>query len=275
MLAATAMAYGRILFQDGEREMAEPYLREALRRFRASPKPQGVYFVLAADFLFQITRGREDPASLLETDDLLREMIQTARSFWDVDTLAGTQKYYAGRMVDRGKFVDALGAVVDAYQALVDAGRPADERDSLRGDLIEISFQVSLQPDRASEAYALARDAVELALADEPDNLLMSAALVVVLYRQGEYALAAETLGMIREPLSRSTEPAAKKITPIVLAFGALTHARLGDDAVARSELEELRASYGKYLRGSAQGAAMLREIEDLIEHSPSSSEDD
>ena len=48
MLAIAALGYGKILFQDGETEAAEPYLREAVQRFRASPKAPGFYSVHAA-----------------------------------------------------------------------------------------------------------------------------------------------------------------------------------------------------------------------------------
>ena len=270
VLAIAALGYGRILFQDGEHETAEPYLREALRRFRASPKPQGVYFVLAADFLFQIIRGRDDPASVLETDELLRDMIQAARSFWDADTIANTQKYYASRMIDRGNFASALEALLDADQVLDSANRPVDDRESLRGDMIELTVKIAMKPDQAAKVYAQARSAMEYLLQAEPDSVPIGVALSAALYRENEFELAAEKLAQLQESLSGSIpENLARKLSPIVHAFRALAHAQLGDEAIALAELEALRAAFNG--NGSEDARALVREIEALLELTPSS----
>ena len=139
--------------------------------------------------------------------------------------------------------------------------------------LDKLAFKVAFKPDLAPDVYARARTAVDLALVDEPDNPFMSAALGAVLYRQGEYALAAETLRSVQEALSRSPQHLAKKIAPMVHAFGALAHARLGDDAVARAGLEALRAAFDADDPGE-EGRALLGEIEALLEHTPSSTGD-
>ncbi len=99
----------------------------------------------------------------------------------------------------------------------------------------------------------------------------MIVVLGAVLYRQGEFALAAETLDRPPEPLSRSPGGLARRMAPADHAFRALAHARLGDDAVARAELEALRAA----LAGSDAGEPrLLREVEALLEPTPSSTGD-
>ena len=273
VLAISAMSYGNYVSQQGEHETAEPYLREALRRFRASPKPLGLYFLLTGDTLFKIIRMRDDPASVLEADELLREIIIIARTFWSADDLARNQRYYASRMVDRGRFGDALDAMLDGHQVLVDAGRSVEERENLRDGLTALAMKVAVRPDLESEVYALARDAVERALQEEPDHAAMIVVLGAVLYRQGEYALAAETLDRPSEPLSRSPGNLARNMAPADHAFRALAHARLGHDAVARAELEALRAAL---VGGNAgdQTPPLLREVEALLEHTPPSNED-
>jgi tetratricopeptide (TPR) repeat protein len=285
VLAITAMAYGKSLFSDGEHETAEPYLREAVRRFRASTKPLGVYFVAAGEALFQVVRGRDDPASVREADDLLRDMIKVGRTFWGADALATTQRYYATRMADRGRFGDALDAMLDGHQALVDANRSEDERENLRDNLTNLAFQVAVRPDLEPEVYARAREAVDRALLEEPDHAAMIMVQGAVLYRQGEFVLAAETLDRLQEPLTKSRGSLARKIAPADHAFRALVHARLGDAAIARAELETLRARLGgraprpgSAAVGGSNGDDLFREVvrvvEALREPTPSSTED-
>ena len=268
VLAIAALGYGRTLFQSAEHEAAEPYLREAIQRFRAGPNPPGIYFFAACDALFQIIRSRTDPDSVAETDDLLRDILRLGQGFLGVDDLARNLAYYANRMVDRGRFDEALDAMLDAHQAFVNANRPVDERKALRFGLVKLSIKVVLRPDQAPELYTKARGAVEIALLDDPDNLHILAVLGAVLHRQGEYALAAQTLDQLREPLSRSPESESRKIAPLVHAFGALAHARLGDDGVAREELEALRAAFAARDPGE-EGRAVLREVEAVLEHTP------
>ena len=273
MLAMTALGYGRILFQYGEHETAEPYLREAIQRFRANPKPPGIYLFSACDALFQVMRSRTDPESVAETDDLLAELIRLGRGFLGADQVADTQAYYASRMLDRGRIGDALDAFLDAHQVLVDAGRSVEERENLRDKLTALAMKVAVRPDLEPEVYALARDAVERALLEEPDHAAMIVVLGAVLYRQGEFALAAETLDRPSEPLSRSPGNLARKMAPADHAFRALAHAQLGDDEIARAEIEALHA----VLDGRSAAAeidALLREVEALLEPTPSSTGD-
>ncbi len=246
----------------------------ARRIASASPKPQGIYFVLTGETLFQVIRGRDNPASILEADELLRDIIKAGRSFWDADTVANTQAYYASRMVDRGRLGEALDAMLDGHQVLVDANRSVDEREPLRDKLTGLAFQVVLRSDLGPEVYARARDAVNRALLEEPDKAAMIVVLGAVLYRQGEFALAAETLDRLPEPLARSPGGLARRIAPADHAFRAMAHARLGDDEVARAELEALRAALGGKNAGGQGRPRILREVEALVEPTPSSTGD-
>ncbi len=122
-----------------------------------------------------------------------------------------------------------------------------------------------------SSAYARARDAVERALLEEPDHAAMIVVLGAVLYRQGEFALAAETLDRPPEPLSRSPGGLARRMTPADHAFRALAHARLGNDEAAREELATLRAALVGRNAGD-QSPPLLREVEALLEPTPNGS---
>ncbi len=268
------MSYGKYLSQHGEHETAEPYLREAIQRFRANPKPPGIYFFAACDALFQVMRSRTDPESVAETDDLLRELNRLGRGFLGADQLATNQAYYAGRMLDRGRFGDALDAMLDAHQVLVDANRTVDERENLRDNLTMLAFKVVFRPDLEPEVYARARDAVERALLEEPDHAAMIVVLGAVLSRQGEFALAAETLDRPPEPLTRSPGGLARRMAPVDHAFRAMAHARLGDDEVARAELQTLRAHLKVKNAGNKGPPPLLREVEALLEPTPSSTGD-
>jgi serine/threonine protein kinase/tetratricopeptide (TPR) repeat protein len=268
MRAMVALGYGRVLFQHGENETAEPYLREAVEGFGAA-EPRGFYFVAAGELLFQVLRARSDQTSLLEADELLREMIEVARTFWSPGDLAKNQRYYASRMVERDQSVEALDALVDAFEVLVRAGEPADERDSLRGDLVEVAVGMAVRPGLAADICARARTGLELALQDGVDTLAVEAALGAILYRQGEYALAAEKLEGLTEPLDRASRSMSRKVAPIVHTFRALAYARLGDDALAEEQLTALRAAFdGRNQTDDMR--AILREVENLIEHTQS-----
>jgi eukaryotic-like serine/threonine-protein kinase len=273
VLALAALGYGRQLFQHGEHEKAEPYLREAVQRFSALAEPPRIYLLGARDALFQIVRGRDDLESILETDDLLRDTIEGARKIWGADALAMNLKFYASRMFERERFGEALDAMLDAHQTLVDASRSVDERESLRDNLAMLAFKVAYHPDLDPEIYTRARDAAERGLLEEPDHPAMIVALGAVLYRQGEFALAAEILERAK-PLDTVPGGLARGISPADHAFRAMAHARLGDDAAARAELEALRTALTGRNDGDG-GPAILREVEALVEHTPSSIEDD
>ncbi len=274
VLAMAALGYGRILFQEGDLEASEPYLREALERYRAGQDASGFYHVVALELVFQLVRGREDPESVRETDELLSEMIRFARVFWSVDDLVKNQRYYAERMVERGRIVAALDAAWDAYRTLANAKRPAEDRQSLRGDLIELSVKVSVDADLAPEVFALARDAMELARLDDPDNAFVQVALGAVLYRQGELDRAAELLDRAQESLGDSRAREARKVAPVLHTFRALVHAALGDEAVAREQLAVVRDAL-EGGSGGEHGPALVREVEALLERSASSNEGD
>ncbi len=261
MLAVAALGYGRALYHEGDHDAAEPFLREAVERLRACKRPRGVYFLLAADLLFQVVRGRNDAASVLETDELLRDLVAVARDIWGAEQLADTQAYYASRMVDRGRLGDALDAMRDAHRALAEAGRPVEDRKRYRYGLVKLASKVLLRPDLAPEVYAKARSAVELALTEEPDHPPMTAILGGLACRSGEHARALEILDRLGEPLP----PVPEDLASLVHAFRALARAHLGEVELAREELERLRAAF-RDAPEDDEGRALLREVEERVE---------
>jgi hypothetical protein len=102
----------------------------------------------------------------------------------------------------------------------------------------------------------------------------MIVVLGAVLYRQGEFALAAETLDRLPEPLARSPGGLARRIAPADHAFRAMAHARLGDDEVARAQLEALREALGGKNAGGQGRPRILREVEAVVAHTPSSTDE-
>lgn len=203
-----------------------------------------------------------------EADDLLRDLIEVARNIWGVDTLATNQLFYATRMVDRGRYLDALDAVLDAHRRLVAAGRDVAAREQVRDTMTLIAAKTAAHADLAPEAYDRALEAVELGLIDEPGHPVMITALGGALCRQGEFELALETLAQLTSPLSRRPGGLARVVAPADHGFRALAHANLGHVAEARAELELFRAS----VEGSniAESRAFEAEIEALIEQPPS-----
>ena len=188
--------------------------------------------------------------------------------------IADNLTYYAGRMVERGRFADAVQAIIDAYQAYVDEGIPVEERHGRRSALTMVCLRVSLVPDLPVETYALARSGVELALAEDPGNPAMTTALGAALYREGDFARAAQTLALVTEPLKSSGDRLASKVGPADHLFRAMAQARLGAEREARAELEAFRAALGDEELDAVQRAA-LAEAQALIEHDPSRGVDD
>ncbi|QDU65225.1 serine/threonine-protein kinase [Engelhardtia mirabilis] len=269
IVAVSAMSLGSYLAQRGAAEQAEPYLREAIERFRACGHARGTYYLAANDALFQIVRTRKDRASIVEADRMLREMIELARPIWGADALASNLKYYASRMSERGLLEDALEALAEAHQVLLDAGRSIGERESLRDNLVVIAYRLALRPGLERASYDLAAGAVERALVEEPTHPAMLTAKAVARYRLGDNAAAAELLDRLPGSLTSIQGGLAAEMAPADHAFRAMAHARLGHDEVAAAQLTLLRATYADRALDT-EAAALLREVEAVVEGTPS-----
>lgn len=273
LLAMCALGYGRALAKNGEKEAAVPYLREAIEGFLAQPEPPRIHVVIASDALFQILRERVDATDVAEADRLLLNMIRFGAAIMGPDSLAANQKFYASRMVERGNLGDALDSMLAGNKTLLDAGRSLEERDNLRSNLTMLGFEIARRPGLEPELYARARSAAEGLLAEEPEHAATLVMRAMVLYRQGHFDLAAQTLDRLPQPLSESPGGLARKLDPVDHAIRALVSARLGEDAAARDEVELYRAGFGQRdLNEEAQ--ALLLEIEALLDTTPSSDED-
>jgi serine/threonine protein kinase/tetratricopeptide (TPR) repeat protein len=273
LLGVTALSLGRHLARHGDPEGGEPYLREALARFKAGSKPSGFMQFAAYDSLFQIVRSRTDTASVIETDDLLRELILIGSNFLGAVELATNQKYYASRMFERERYGDAIQAMMDAHQSLVVGERSLAERENLRDNLAKVAFEVALLPGLQQEVLDLALEAAEIALSGEPNHPAMQVAVGASHYRLGNYALAAKLLDAAR-PLEDVRGGLSMLLSPSDHAFRAMAHAQLGNDELAKSEFEALRVAHSTQDAGS-EAADLLLEAEALIHPTSSSSEDD
>jgi serine/threonine protein kinase/tetratricopeptide (TPR) repeat protein len=273
LIATSALSLGRYLSQRGRQTEAEPYLREAIQGFRDADQTKGILYLAAHDGLFQILRGRKDLASVRETDELLRDTIELARPFWQGETLASNLMYLGERMLDRERYGDAVDAISDAHEALVDDGYPVEDRERVRRGLTSVALRTAVTPDLAPEAYAKARRAVERALEDEPDNPAMLAVLAATHYREGDLDVALETLDLLDEPLSRSRARMARSIAPTDHVFRALALAALGDQTAALSELEAARAVLDGQVLDAVE-RKMMAELEAAVEQPRSADAD-
>jgi len=273
LLAISALGYGRQMFEHGDRERAEELLRESIRRFRAMENPPRMTVLAAYDLMFQILRSRTDEASVLEADDVLRDLIEIARTIWGVENLTTNLTYYATRMSDRGRYLDALDTVRDAYQVLVDAGRSVEERESIRDNMTMLAFQASVASGLDSEIYERARAAAELAYTDEPTHPAMQTTFAAALYRLGDYSGAEKVLDQIVAPLSESRGGLARRMAPGDHAFRAMTSAHLGNQEVAQRELALMR-DHILQQNGSDNLPPILREVEALVQSISSPSSD-
>jgi len=272
LLAITALGLGNFLAQHGEGAAAEPYLREAVERFRGTKVEVGPQSVAAHDALFQILRGRTDPEGVREANELLRETIRLARPFWNAETAAQNLDHYASRVLEHGLYGEALEAVQEAFQIKVDSGASFEDLEPYRDGLTYLAFRTVVVPGLDAEVYTLARTAVERALAGEPEHPAMIAVLGGVLYRLGEFAAAEEVMERMPAPLLEIRGALARKVAPADRAFRSMTYARLGEDAAARAELESLRATL-ESRNADGHGAALLAEAEALVEHLPSATD--
>ncbi len=257
--AIWALSYGRQLFQHGDVREAEPLIREAFQHFRSMPEPPLVFVVSACDAMFQLLRSRNDPASVIEADEMLAFFIEYGQTFISAQDLAENRMYYARRMLDRGLYAEGIQAVIDTHVSLVDDGRTSRELESVRDRMTGIAWDIARQPELEHGVYARAQEAVERALNEEPDKPAMLAVLGALLYRQGEYAIAAETLSLAG-PLSRASGGLAHDFAPADHAFRAMAYARLGEAVEAQGELRTLHAAletnaFGTSLRTLAREA--------------------
>ena len=273
LLAITALGYGRHLAQQGDKEAGIVYLREAITRLRLMPNPPSVYVTGTCDTLFQLLRSSTDPEIVAEADNLLRDIITYGAEFLGTDSLAANLKYYAKRLHDRELLAEALEAMLEGHQVLVDADYSVDGRESLRDGLTMLAGEISIQSDQDPALYARANEAVDRALLEEPDHPAMLAVKGIVLYRLGEYQAALKALEF-EKPLSKVRGGLARAISPADHAFRALAHEQLGNHESALAELEELRAKFGRKKLSDGQ-TAILQEVESTVEPSSSSKEED
>ena len=273
LLAISALGYGRQLFEHGDRERAEELLRESIHRFRAMENPPSMTFLAASDLLFQILRGRSDEESVAEADDVLRDLIVVARTIWGPDNLTTNLKYYATRMADRGRHLDALDTMLDAHQVLVDAGYSVDERENVRDNMAMMAFRAVIPSGLEFEVYERAQAAIEIAIKAEPTHPAMQTTQAAVLYRLGDYSGAEQVLAQLTAPLSESRGGLARRMAPADHAFRAMTHVQLGDPETARSELALMRDAILDQI-GTVNEPAILAEVEALVEPQSASNSD-
>lgn len=273
LLAIVALGYGRHLVQHDEKEAGIGYLREAVQRFRAMPNPPAVYLTSTCDTLFQAIRSRKDSDSVIEADALLKDIIEHGRTFLGDEGLAANLKYYAKRMHDRGLFAEALDAMLEGHQVLVDAERSIEERESLRDGLTMLAAELSFQANAEPAVYARAKEAIDRALLEEPEHPAMLTVRGILLYRDGQYSLALEALSL-EKPLSKVRGGLARALAPADHAFRAMAHARLGHEELAQAELEALRSAPKRRSLAEAH-ATLLREVEDLVDPASPSNEED
>jgi len=264
MLGVSALGLGNYLFQHGQREEAEPYLREAIERLGKCGIDEGILQLTAHDALFQILRER--PGAENEADELVRQTIELARPVWSGETLAANLRYLSERMLERARYADALDAMYQAHQALVDGGASDELRERLRRGLAVVAMKTVLRSDQTPEVYALARRSVERALADQPEDAAMTAVLGAAFYRLGELEDAEQTFALLPVPLSRAGTRLAQAISPADLGFRAMILAQRGKLTEARAALESLQSTLGGASDDPEQ-RAFLSEVESTVEN--------
>ncbi len=270
ILAISALGLGRHLFQKSDPTAAEPYLREAIERFRAMATPPATYDFAALDALFQIVRNREGEEQRIDADNILLELIEAGRVFLGPKQNAENLKYYAGRLSQRGEFKEALESMLRAHGELVEAGFSIEQRENLRDNLAKLAMESAMRPDLSPDVYVLARTAIELALQDEPEHLALQTVHGAVLYRLGEFALAAEKLELER-PLFNYPGGLARAISPADHAFAAMAHAQLGNREKAQQQYEAMRAIFGDE-SDNPQSQKIQAEVKAQLQSMPGSS---
>jgi len=263
ILAMTAFAHGNLQAQAGDLAAAEPYLREAIERFRACGDPPPVYYMAAGDAMFQILRNRTDPESVAEADRLLEELIELARPLWGPEQIVGNLAFLARRLTDREIFDGALDASLDAYRVGLEAGLQQTQLAELREMIGRAACEPALRRGLSRDVYAKALSALELALESEPERPVFLAVSGALLYRLGELERAAEQLERLARPLCEESDGPAKIVAPMDRGFLALVWKQLGDPERARASLDSMRASMPANAEDSVR--ALLAEAEELV----------
>ncbi|MEE8459162.1 MAG: tetratricopeptide repeat protein [Phycisphaerales bacterium] len=165
---------------------------------------------------------------------------------------------------ERGDTIEALHTSLEWIEvARVYGGVQVEETVE---EVADVAWRIVREPDLPDEQYALARQVIELCLAETPDSAALINSLGVLMYRQGDYTDALETLARSHETYSEQYDGGV----PADLAFMAMAQYRLGNEAEARVTMTLLRAAMTNAdLGASEDNRKHLAEAEGLIGGSP------
>jgi tetratricopeptide (TPR) repeat protein len=243
--ARAAFALGNWLYQSSRFDEAEPYLREALAGFREAKNPSKILSILCLDGLYQSLRRKTDPESIAEADAILAEVIDMAADMWGPDKRVGNIAFLASRLMDTGRYLDAMQRFVEAREIAADVPELSDlERDLERGVITCALFVLS---DRQGEAgaFAAARDALELSTPEISSSArgLWTTATGAALYRSGELEECVTVLQDLAGAELVGLDSGERRTRLAGRAFLGMALAALGREEEARGQLSALRAA--------------------------------
>ena len=129
-------------------------------------------------------------------------------------------------------------------------------------EVADVAWRIVREPGLPDDQYVLARQVIELCLAETPLNAAVINSLGILMYRLGDYRGALETLARSHESYSEQYEGGV----PADLAFMAMAQYRLGSEAEARVTMTLLRAAMTNAdLGASHDNRKHLAEAEALI----------
>jgi serine/threonine protein kinase/tetratricopeptide (TPR) repeat protein len=258
-IALHNVAFGLWFRQHGRPEKAEPYLREAIRVYRAMPNPPNDYYLAALDGLFQIVRKRDEAVD--ESIQVFHECMEAMSHFYGKDNFLLAPHFlgFARVLEARNRLAEAIPLLIDGLRISRKAKGSSWDATADLDLLARFVRRVALSQGLPEGSYRAAGEGAEILVSERSTNASALLLRGLTRHRLGRFDAVLEDLDE-----ARSGESPADK--PLRLGFTAMTHFRLGDVSKARAVLAELQSLLTKeQLEASADYRSVLTEAEVLI----------
>ena len=255
------MGCGQWFRQRGKPEKAEPYLREAVRIYRAHENPPRDYYLAALDGLFQIVRKQEDTA---EAISVFHECMENMTYVVGPDHLLVTPHYFgfALSLEARGRDAEAIPLLVEGIRISREAkGKEWEGAEKRLEQLAQMTQRVALAPGLTDQQYEAALQGATTLSTEYADADPYPGLVGVVHYRLGNYKEASQNLQPAREPSEDESHDTLRE-----RGFLAMTQFQLGQPDTARATLADARELMKlETLAQDETNRAVISEAEALI----------
>jgi serine/threonine protein kinase len=258
-IAITVNALGNILLMSSKDEELTALIPEILEAWRDAVPADSVFLarVLTDIGMYYVSRKMPDDA-----EPLLREALAIHKDAAGdgpvTQQQALTVRLLYGILEDRDDPVEAIPIAIEAVETAREFNEGRHYEQAVK-DLANVAWRVARDPGLTEQDYLVGLEAVEMALAEKPENAAYINSLGVLKYRLGEYGNALETFALSHAYYSQQYEVGV----PADLAFMALCHYELGHREQAQEFVDLLRiAMQDPGLPKAEDNIAHIQEVE-------------